>query len=150
MLRLQGAVSGGTAHVIVPPEQFAGSSDIEPGISMPNAQLFKGREYLLFLAPYPRQKELVEKNDVDANLTYYRGYDGYMGAIPLPEDAARQGESNPKVRYMNVVRPFCEAVKPPDATGKITRLKALREKADRRWTDSVDAAIKSLEEETRP
>jgi len=150
MLRLQGAVSGGTAHVIVPPEQFAGSSDIEPGISMPNAQLFKGREYLLFLAPYPRQKELVEKNDIDANLTYYRVYDGYMGAIPLPEDAARQGESNPKVRYMNVVRPFCEAVKPPDATGKITRLKALREKADRRWTDSVDAAIKSLEEETRP
>ncbi len=148
-LRVHTDVPEGTVHIFVPYDRHR-SSDVAPGISMPHEQLFKGQEYLLFLVPYPRQKELVEKNELDTNLTYYRAYDGYMGALKLPDAAVRQGEGNYMTRFMGVVKSFCEAVQPVDPAEKITRLRALRGKADRRWIDSVDAAIRSLEEETKP
>lgn len=140
----------GSAHIFIPAPQMGISTGASTGASRTPEQIFKGSQYLLFLTPYPNQENLVENNRLEAGVTYYRAYGGYFGAIELPDESASQERKNARSHFVDVVRQFCEAVKPPGAAEKIARLRALREKADHRWIDSVDAAIRSLEEESKP
>lgn len=121
------------------------SSDVFPGMSMAPEQMYPGKEYLVYLYRYPKQQELTAKYELDPKLTYYRAYDGYMGAYELP-DAARKGSPRDKVTpLIATLTELCGAVKPADIQAKLSALRALRERAGPRWRDSVDAAVKELE-----
>ncbi len=133
-----------TMQVFVSSDPFR-DSDLFPGIDAGIEQLFKGGEYLLFLFPYPRQEELQKKYELGPEVTYYKVFDGYFGARELAAPVSRGTDADRTTPLISAVSALCEAVKPTDVKAKLSGLRELRGRADSRWRDSVDAAIRALE-----
>lgn len=121
------------------------SSDFYPGMAAIPEQLYPGVEYLLFLIPHDRQEKLTEVYEMDPALTYYRAYDGYSGTIELPGPSMSRGRADYMAAFVATVTAICDAVRPERVQDKISRLRALRGRAEPRWRDSLEAAIQALE-----
>jgi len=119
-------------------------SDLRQGIIIPKEKLFQDREYLLFLLPFKKQKNLAEKYDLPSDRVYYRVFEGYLGAQELNVDYSprerRQGD-----RLLTAVESLCGAAQGKDNELKLSRLRALLEKAEPDWLDSVKEAIAAIE-----
>lgn len=127
------------------PLRTTGSSDFYPGMAAIPEQLFPGRQYLLFLIPHERQQKLTEVYEMDPALIYYRAYDGYEGTIELPSPAMSRGRADYMAVFVATVTALCEAVRPERVPDKLSRLRALRARAEPRWRDSLEAAIRAIE-----
>ena len=122
----------------------ARQSDLFPGMDRGRESLFKGREYLLFLVRHPRQKALLEKYQLDEDKTYYRVYEGYLGAQEL-DVTYSAGERRLGDRLLNAVEGLCGAVRAADPKEKLARLRTLLENAEPDWRESVTQAIAGVE-----
>jgi hypothetical protein len=131
-------------HVFVPYEQER-ESDLYPGMHVPQEALFAGREYLLFLAPWPRQAELQAKFELDPNVTYYRVVEGRLGAEELSDAPSRGTTADRTAPLVSALTSLCGAVSGGDASQKLARLRSLQKNADPRWKDSVEATIRVFE-----
>ncbi len=88
----QTAVPPNPVHLYVPPPAvlMGRSSEVYPGMGVAPELLVEGKQYLLFLYRYPRQDELVSRYELDPKLTYYRAFEGQLGAFEL-RDAGQPG-----------------------------------------------------------
>jgi hypothetical protein len=119
-------------------------SDLFPGMGQAEAKLFPGREYLLFVVRHRRTQGLLEKYRLDEDKTYYRVYEGFWGAQEVnsvdDERERRIGE-----RVLQAVEGLCGAVRVADGAEKLARLRALLERAEPEWRQSVEQAIAGVE-----
>jgi len=110
-----------------------------------SATMVRGRVYLLFLRKAPHQEDLTSKNVLDPSVTYYRTFEGDLGAVELPDAANPEKPHSFVTPLVSAVTAMCEAVRAPDVPTKIRNLNAARDHStDPAWHQSVDAAIWSF------
>jgi hypothetical protein len=134
----QPPVPVGSVKMLIPQDEPQWKCEFGFAPDCATEELFKDREYLLFLREDPRSATLSSLYKVPAGVTYYRTVLGFRGATRLP----RTGAEWP---LLTAVTALCDAVQPPDMPSKLARLRALSVTADPRWRGEVDRTIRALE-----
>ncbi len=136
---------GTPVHLFVRGER-SWHSDLYPGQYTGPEVLADGKKYLVYLFRHPRQKELTDTYKLPEGVVYYRAFDHDMGVYELPVTKDSGSKPSRATRLLSTLTTFCEAVRPTDVSVKLQRLRALRDQAEPSWRDSVETAIRALEE----